>query len=94
MTTIEEDDLERFLTTLYTQERGSICQRPSLASRPFVTLTWAQSIDGKIAGPNGRQVRLSGDESMYMTHRLRARHSSIMVGVNTMMSDDPQLSGA
>ncbi|SCV68810.1 BQ2448_931 [Microbotryum intermedium] len=59
--------------------------------RPFVTLTYAQSLDAKIAGPGGSQVRLSGNESMYLTHALRALHDSILVGVGTVLSDDPQL---
>ncbi|EGG13175.1 uncharacterized protein MELLADRAFT_114818 [Melampsora larici-populina 98AG31] len=39
-----------------------------LSRRPFVTLTYAQSLDGKIAGVDGRQLRLSGNQSMKMTH--------------------------
>ena len=37
--------------------------------RPHVTLTFAQSVDGKIAGVGGKQLILSGKESMVMTHR-------------------------
>ena len=37
-------------------------------SRPYVTLTFAQSLDAKIAGRGGKQLILSGDESMRMTH--------------------------
>jgi hypothetical protein len=37
--------------------------------KPFVTLTYAQSLDGKIAGKWGKQIRLSGEESMRLTHR-------------------------
>lgn len=37
-------------------------------SDPFITLTYAQSMDGKIAGPGGKQIKLSGEESMLMTH--------------------------
>ncbi len=33
-----------------------------------ITLTWAQSLDAKIAGPNGAQVAISGKESLIMTH--------------------------
>lgn len=36
--------------------------------RPHITLTWAQSLDAKIAGPGGKRVMLSGPESMLMTH--------------------------
>ncbi|GAA5944888.1 hypothetical protein JCM10213_006625 [Rhodosporidiobolus nylandii] len=59
--------------------------------RPFVTLTYAQSLDGKISGPRGKQITLSGAESMRMTHRLRELHDSILVGVGTVLNDDPQL---
>jgi 2,5-diamino-6-(ribosylamino)-4(3H)-pyrimidinone 5'-phosphate reductase len=37
--------------------------------KPFVTLTYAQSLDGKISGEGGKQLRLSCEESMIMTHR-------------------------
>ncbi|OAV92559.1 riboflavin biosynthesis protein RibD domain-containing protein [Puccinia triticina 1-1 BBBD Race 1] len=64
---------------------------PGCNQRPFVTLTYAQSIDGKIAGADGQQLRLSGNQSMKMTHLLRARHDGIMVGIGTVLNDDPQL---
>lgn len=38
------------------------------SGRPHVTLTWAQSLDAKLAGPGGARVILSGKESMLMTH--------------------------
>lgn len=41
---------------------------PQSSDRPHITLTWAQSLDFKIAGPGGKRVILSGDESMLMTH--------------------------
>lgn len=37
-------------------------------ARPHITLTWAQSLDAKLAGPGGKRVLLSGPESMLMTH--------------------------
>jgi 2,5-diamino-6-(ribosylamino)-4(3H)-pyrimidinone 5'-phosphate reductase len=37
-------------------------------TRPYVTLTFAQSLDAKIAGSGGQQLILSGKESMSMTH--------------------------
>ncbi|GAA6011948.1 hypothetical protein JCM8202_004209 [Rhodotorula sphaerocarpa] len=60
-------------------------------TRPWVTLTWAQSLDAKIAGPRGQQVTLSGPDSMRLTHELRRRHDSILVGVGTVLNDDPSL---
>lgn len=41
---------------------------PHNAPTPFITLTYAQSLDAKIAGPGRRQIQLSGEESMLMTH--------------------------
>jgi 2,5-diamino-6-(ribosylamino)-4(3H)-pyrimidinone 5'-phosphate reductase len=41
---------------------------PSDSTRPYVTLTFAQSIDAKIAGAGGKQLILSCEESMKMTH--------------------------
>ena len=61
---------------------------------PFVTLTYAQSLDGSIAGPlggSGPRLMLSGNESMTLTHSLRAAHDAILVGSGTLLADDPQL---
>ncbi|GAA5890088.1 hypothetical protein JCM8208_002694 [Rhodotorula glutinis] len=64
---------------------------PVRPAKPFVTLTYAQSLDGKIAGRGGKQLQLSGPDSMRLTHRLRVLHDSILVGVGTVLNDDPQL---
>ncbi|KAI0699384.1 bacterial bifunctional deaminase-reductase [Cerioporus squamosus] len=63
----------------------------SKTSRPYVTLTFAQSLDAKIAGASGKQLILSGKESMIMTHWMRTLHDAILVGVGTALNDDPQL---
>ncbi|KAF5352431.1 hypothetical protein D9756_005926 [Leucocoprinus leucothites] len=60
-------------------------------NRPHVTLTYAQSLDAKIAGQHGKQLILSGKESMIMTHWMRTLHDGIMIGVGTAVNDDPQL---
>ncbi|KAG8735957.1 2,5-diamino-6-(ribosylamino)-4(3H)-pyrimidinone 5'-phosphate reductase [Ceratobasidium sp. 428] len=59
--------------------------------RARVTLTYAQSLDAKIAGAGGSQLTISGNESMTMTHWLRTMHQGIMVGIQTVLNDDPQL---
>ncbi|KAF9567755.1 hypothetical protein CPC08DRAFT_617427, partial [Agrocybe pediades] len=59
--------------------------------QPYVTLSFAQSLDAKIAGARGRQLILSGKESMIMTHWLRTMHDAILVGIGTALNDDPQL---
>lgn len=64
---------------------------PAPAGRPFVTLSWAQTLDGSIAAKRGERLRISGPESMAMTHGLRSMHDAILVGINTVLADDPRL---
>jgi 3,4-dihydroxy 2-butanone 4-phosphate synthase/GTP cyclohydrolase II len=59
--------------------------------RPYVTLTYAQSLDGAIATRPGHPLALSCRESQAMTHALRASHDAILVGIGTVLSDDPSL---
>ncbi|KAK0544035.1 hypothetical protein OC846_001368 [Tilletia horrida] len=59
--------------------------------KPHVTLTFAQSLDAKIAGMGGKQLILSGEQSMLMTHSLRTLHDGILVGAGTAVNDNPQL---
>jgi len=59
--------------------------------RPFVTLTYAQSLDGSIAAQPGTPLMLSSAASMRFTHQLRAEHDAILAGIETVLSDDPQL---
>jgi GTP cyclohydrolase II len=58
---------------------------------PFVTLSYAQSIDGSIATTNGLPLAISGEASLTFTHTLRAAHDAILVGIETVLSDNPRL---
>jgi diaminohydroxyphosphoribosylaminopyrimidine deaminase / 5-amino-6-(5-phosphoribosylamino)uracil reductase len=59
--------------------------------RPYVTLKWAESSDGKIAGPPGVRLWISNAQSLRIVHELRARCDAILVGMNTVTADDPLL---
>ena len=59
--------------------------------RPFVTLTFATSLDSALSLGPGLQTKLSGPESKAMTHYLRRRHDAICVGIGTVVADDPRL---
>ena len=59
--------------------------------RPNVTLSYAQSLDGCIALKRGAPSALSGFESQVLTHRLRASHDAIVVGIDTVIADNPHL---
>ncbi len=59
----------------------------------WVTLKWAQTIDGKLAWANQTDERrwISGQESRRDAHKLRRRAGAILVGINTVLADDPLL---
>ena len=59
--------------------------------RPLVSLCFAQSLDGCLTAQQGRPTQLSGPQSSRLTHQLRASHDAILVGVGTVIADDPKL---
>ena len=60
-------------------------------NRPLVTLKLAQSVDHKTIPPKGADRWITGKEAQRFTHLLRAKHDAILVGVNTVIEDDPEL---
>jgi diaminohydroxyphosphoribosylaminopyrimidine deaminase / 5-amino-6-(5-phosphoribosylamino)uracil reductase len=60
--------------------------------RPMVTLKLAQTADGFCAPAGGGRLQISGEAAMREVHLLRASHDAIMIGVGTVLSDDPRLS--
>lgn len=56
-----------------------------------VWLNMACSLDGRVAGPDGRPVQLSGPEDLDRVHALRADADAVLVGAGTVLSDDPRL---
>ena len=59
--------------------------------RPFITVSYAQSVDGSIASKNRLPIHLSGPESAVLTHQIRAANDTILIGVGTLLADDPRL---
>ena len=60
-------------------------------NRPLVSLKIASSLDGKIATVTGKSKWITGELSRMHGHSLRANHDVILVGINTVLKDDPKL---
>ncbi len=60
-------------------------------ARPAITISYAQTLDGRIATRDGQSQWISGSESLVFAHQLRAQHDAIMVGVGTVLQDNPRL---
>lgn len=58
---------------------------------PFITLKTASTLDGRIASRTGDSRWVTGDEARAYVHTLRHRNQGIMVGINTVIADDPSL---
>lgn len=72
---------------------AKVVKRASVRSRvrPRVIINAAVSVDGKIALADGRGVRISAEEDIRRVHLLRAACDAILVGVGTVLMDDPKL---
>lgn len=64
---------------------------PVRPGRPFVIAQLGQSLDGRIATVSGDSRWINGDAALTHLHRLRAAVDAVVVGIGTVVADDPQL---
>jgi 2,5-diamino-6-(ribosylamino)-4(3H)-pyrimidinone 5'-phosphate reductase len=59
--------------------------------RPKIIINCAMSADGKIASPSRKQIRISCDDDILRMYNLRNKYDAVLVGIETILSDDPKL---
>jgi diaminohydroxyphosphoribosylaminopyrimidine deaminase / 5-amino-6-(5-phosphoribosylamino)uracil reductase len=59
--------------------------------RPYIILKWAQSSNHKMAGKSGEKMMISNEYSNRLVHKWRSEEAGIMIGTNTALSDNPEL---
>ncbi|WIB79279.1 bifunctional diaminohydroxyphosphoribosylaminopyrimidine deaminase/5-amino-6-(5-phosphoribosylamino)uracil reductase RibD [Curtobacterium sp. MCPF17_002] len=82
VTGVLADEAEAFL------ERWLLSVR---AGRPWVTVKWASSLDGRAAAADGTSQWITGAAARQHVHEQRAAHDAILVGTGTVLADDPSL---
>lgn len=59
--------------------------------RPYVILKWAQTVDQKISSSDSKRLLISNEYSNRLVHQWRSEEAAILVGTNTALADDPEL---
>jgi diaminohydroxyphosphoribosylaminopyrimidine deaminase/5-amino-6-(5-phosphoribosylamino)uracil reductase len=73
------------------EEQNRVWLGSKRLGRPFVTLKWASTLDGRSAASDGTSQWISGPDSRADTHSRRTNADSILVGTSTAIADDPEL---
>lgn len=58
---------------------------------PYITLKMAKTLDGFVAGPGGKRIKITTEASQKEVHRMRALYDAVLIGKNTAINDNPKL---
>jgi len=74
------------------QQLNEVYRHWITTGRPFVVVKGAMTVDGKIATRTGQSQWISGDQARQDVHRVRSQVDAVMVGIGTVLADNPELS--
>ncbi|MBI3459869.1 bifunctional diaminohydroxyphosphoribosylaminopyrimidine deaminase/5-amino-6-(5-phosphoribosylamino)uracil reductase RibD, partial [Candidatus Acetothermia bacterium] len=84
-------DVQESILAAEAQKLNEISVKYKTTGKPFVLLKMAMSADGKIATRTGNSKYISSPDSLRYAHELRDRYTALLVGIGTVLADDPQL---
>jgi len=84
-------DVEEGLLAVEAEDRMHEWLTAATHRRPYVTVKWASSLDGRIAAADGSSQWITGTAARQRVHEQRAASDAILVGTGTILSDDPSL---
>ncbi|MBI3660270.1 bifunctional diaminohydroxyphosphoribosylaminopyrimidine deaminase/5-amino-6-(5-phosphoribosylamino)uracil reductase RibD [Candidatus Acetothermia bacterium] len=84
-------DVQESILAAEAQKLNEISVKYKTTGKPFVLLKMAMSADGKIATRTGHSKYISSPDSLHFAHELRDRYAALLVGIRTVLADDPQL---
>jgi diaminohydroxyphosphoribosylaminopyrimidine deaminase/5-amino-6-(5-phosphoribosylamino)uracil reductase len=92
-TRLREAGIEVVMGALREEAERLVCDfhKHALTGLPFVTLKAALTLDGRMASQTGDSRWITGEAARVHAHRMRDRHDAIMVGIGTVLADDPAL---
>lgn len=61
------------------------------SKRPYIVLKWAQTADGFIGASDSSPIKITGADSLQLSHKWRTEEAAILVGFTTALNDNPQL---
>lgn len=84
-------DVEVGMLNSEQQQLNRVFYVNQLQKRPFITLKWAESEEGWMAGPNRKPEKISNSSCNLFTHSLRSQRKGILIGSGTWIADKPKL---